>query len=269
MTAPRPRPVKAPRPAPPVRQQGAWGNNHHNKRARHDAAGNRVRGRARVAAWGKRLRDRAEAVAAARARWKAGRAGMTTKAAPKPASTAPRGRTAQLRSSGSMRKARRRIGRPRKRGTIYALFTVVIGAAAVTAVVLELTSLAVATELAFTADSLGALAAWWVGEPSDRGPITQKRTPAGNGSKPAPSGGCSPACMYGNPAKAKDCKCSCGGATHGSKSKKAGKGAPGQTSTPKPRTRKPRAKPTTTGPATSTPKPRARKASAPTPGGFP
>lgn len=267
MTAPRPRPVKAPRPAPPVRQQGAWGNRHHNKRARHDANGNRVTGWARVTQWGQRARQRAEAIAAARARWKSGRAGMTTKPAPKAASTAPRGRTAALRSSGTMRKARRRIGRPRKRGTIYAIFTVAIGLAAITAVTLELSSLAVASELAFVADGLGMLAAWWVGEPSDRGPITQKRAPGSgsNGSKPAPTGGCSPACMHGNPAKAKDCKCSCGGATHGSKSSKAGKGAPGQTSTPKARTRKPRAKPATAGPATSTPKPRTRKAPAPTP----
>lgn len=250
-----------------MRQQGAWGNRHHNKRARHDANGNRVTGWARVTQWGQRARQRAEAIAAARARWKAGRAGMTTKTAPKAASTAPRGRTAALRSSGSMRKARRRIGRPRKRGTIYAIFTVAIGLAAVTAVTLELTSLAVASELAFVADGLGMLAAWWVGEPSDKGPITQKRAPGSgsNGSKPAPAGGCSPACMHGNPAKASACKCSCGGATHGSKSSKAGKGAPGQTSTPKARTRKPRAKTATAGPATSTPKPRTRKAPAKTP----
>lgn len=266
MTAPRPRPVKAPRPAPPVRQQGAWGNRHHSKRIRHDAQGNRLTKRARLAQWIDRGRARAEAIAAARARWKAGRAGMTTKSAPKAASTAPRGRTAALRSSGTMRKARRRIGRPRKRGTIYAVFTVAIGLAAITAVTLELASLATASELAFVADGLGMLAAWWVGEPSDRGPIRQKQAPgSGNGSKPAPTGGCSPACMHGNPAKASACKCSCQGATHGSKSSKAGKGAPGQTSTPKARTRKPRAKTATTGPATSTPKPRTRKAPAPTP----
>lgn len=263
MTAPRTRPVKAPRPAPPVRQQGAWGKRHHRKRTRHDAQGNRLTGKARAAQWVERARDRAEAVAAARSRWKAGRAGMPTKAAPKPANTAPRGRTAALRSSGTMRKARRRIGRPRKRGAIYGIITVAIGLAAVTAVTLELASLATASELAFVADGLGMLAAWYVGEPSDRGPITQKRAPGG-GSQPAPTGGCSPACMHGNPAKASACKCSCGGATHGSKSKKAGKGAPGQTSTPKPRTRKPRAKPAT-GPSTSTPKPRTRKAPAKTP----
>ena len=142
----------------------------------------------------------------------------------------------------------------RKRGPLFAVVSMGIATLALTAVVLEITSLAVATEMAFVADGLGGLVVLWVGEPSNKGPVRQRSRP---GSKPASTGGCSPACQHGKPEKRDKCTCSCGGAQHGIK--RGGGGKSPNTSTPQPRKRKPAApKAPQSGPSTG--KPPARKA---------
>lgn len=171
MTTPRRKaPPKQPRPAPHVRQQGAWGTRHHSKPpAAFTATGQRAPTPGigqRSAEWLARRRT-----ATVSNRGKAKRLGRN----------AHRGATsAQARWNSRTSPRRRRVRRPPpRRGMIFGVLTVAIAAVALTALTIELVSTVAASELFFAAETIAAGTAWWIGEPAPPRQRTQR--PAGKG----------------------------------------------------------------------------------------
>jgi hypothetical protein len=165
MTAPRKAPAKRPRGAPPIpvrtpvpRQQGAWGQRHHSVSAkRFDPKGNRI-ARApihqRARGWLSQL-----SATATKAKRLGRRMGRPT--------TAPR---------TSLPPTRRRRRPPQRRGLILAAFSVAVAAVALTAVTLEVTSLAIAGEMAFVAEGMAIGAHWYVNRKYPPQPAAQPRS---------------------------------------------------------------------------------------------
>lgn len=153
MTAPRRAPAKRPRGAPPVpvrapapRQQGAWGQRHHSVPAgRFDNSGNRI---ARPPAHQRARNWLAQPSTTAKRAKRLGRS-AASQLRSRPATPAPRRR-------------RRSYRPPQRRGLILAVFSVAVAAVALTAVTLEVTSLAIAGEMAFVAEGMAMGAHWWV-----------------------------------------------------------------------------------------------------------
>lgn len=168
MTTPRKAPAKRPRGAPPIplrpvppRQQGVWGQRHHSiPTGRFDSQGNRVP----KAPLGQRARSRLAGASGAVAR---------AKRLSRSAARAPRSQPAPRR--------RRAYRPPQRRGLILALFSVSVAAVALTAVTLEVTSLAIAAEMAFVAEGMAVGAHWWINRqyPPASAPVARSKGKGG------------------------------------------------------------------------------------------
>jgi hypothetical protein len=90
-----------------------------------------------------------------------------------------RSAAAQLRSrpaAPAPRRRRRSYRPPQRRGLILAVFSVAVAAVALTAVTLEVTSLAIAGEMAFVAEGMAIGAHWYVNRKYPPQPTTQPRS---------------------------------------------------------------------------------------------